>query len=418
MAEKRKRRPKGTGGIYQRADGYWVGTIEAGWDSRGKRRRLYVTGKTKTICTQRLRDREREIARQGIPAEGARRGETVKAYAEGWLKVREGVARPGTFVADRSAVNQWIIPTIGSVKLEQVSAAHVRSITDAVLSAGRKESTAVRAHAVTIMLLKAAQQEGRTIPPGALTVAGPGKNESDREAIPLDHAREILTAARDLPAFSRWLFAFTEAPRPAEALGLTWDCLDLDAGVVDLSWQLKPLSYRVPRDPDSGFRIPRGYEVRRLTGRYHLVRPKTSAGKRRIPLVAPVVTALEEWRDVAPASPYGLVWPTVDGPPTDDKRDRQAWRDLCDAAMVASTAPWHVQRGRETVASVQGRRYDLYEARHTTASLLRASGVSDDVITMIMGHASILSSEAYIHISMDAARRDLASATEVLQLGA
>lgn len=416
MAESQKRRPKGTGGIYQRADGYWVGTIEAGWDSRGKRRRLYVTGKTKKICAQRLRDREREIARQGIPAEGARRGETVKAYAEQWLKVRETVARPGTFVADRSAVTQWIVPTIGNVKLEQVSAAHVRSVTDAVLKAGRKESTATRAHAVTIMVLKAAQQEGRTIPPGALTVTGPGKNESDREAIPLEHAREILTAAHDLPMFSRWLFAFTEAPRPAEALGFTWDCLDLDAGVADLSWQLKPLSYRKPRDPDSGFRIPRGYEVRRLTGRFHLVRPKTSAGKRRVPLIGPVVTALEEWRTVVPTSPYGLVWPAPDGTPMDDKDDRQAWKDLCDTAQVASTAPWHVQRDRETISTVQGRRYDLYEARHTTASLLRASGVSDDVITMIMGHASILSSEAYIHISTSSAREALAKATSGLLL--
>jgi integrase len=409
-------RDKGSGSVYQRDDGKWVASLEAGWTTRGTRRRLRVVAPTKREALRKLQDKRREIARTGIPEEGARAAITVKAFADQWIEARATTARPGTFTADRSAVTQWIIPTIGHVKLNRVSAAHVRSVTTAIIDAGRRESTAIRVHAVLTMMLKAAQQDGHTIPPGALTVSPPSKNETDRAEIPLEDARLILTAAATRPDASRWLTAFLEAPRPAEALGLTWDCVDLERGVLDLSWQLKQLNYRVSRDASSGFRVPRGYETRYLIGRFHLVRPKTSAGKRVIPLIPVVSEALAAWREVAPRSPFSLVWPDPDGMPLDDHDDRAAWRTICDQAQVASTAPWHVTRDGHPVASVQGRRYDLYEARHTTASLLRAAGVSDDIITMIMGHASILSSEAYIHISMDTARQQLARAVEALQL--
>lgn len=88
--------------------------------------------------------------------------------------------------------------------------------------------------------------------------------------------------------------------------------IDLDAETMTLAWQLKSLPYVEHRDPDSGFRVPRGFESRHLQGAYHLVRPKTRAGSRVIPLVPWLVDALRAWGGQAP-SPYGLVWPREDG---------------------------------------------------------------------------------------------------------
>lgn len=399
-------RPKGSGSVYYRAsDDKWIGTIEAGWTSRGTRRRIVVTGKTKKVCLQRLRDREREIAREGIPTEGATRAMTVRTYAEQWLRVRETVARPATYTADRSAVTQWIIPTIGHVRLDRLSADNVRTVATAIIDAGRAESTARRAHNVLSGILDQAVQDGHVVPPGALRADAPAKNSSDRGAIPIVDAREIIKWAHDMEDGSRWLFAFLEAPRPAEALGLTWDRVDLDRGTADISWQLKPLPYRVPRDRGSGFRVPRGYEVRQLEGRMHLVRPKTAAGERVVPLIPWMVEELVAWRERCPESPHGLVWPGPDGRPRDDKQDRQAWRDLCDMAQVAC------------VEGTQGRRYDLYEARHTTATLLRYYGASDDEIESVMGHSSILASRTYIHVSIDQTRTSLGRVGDGLRIG-
>lgn len=87
--------------------------------------------------------------------------------------------------------------------------------------------------------------------------------------------------------------------RQAECLGLTWDRVDVTAGTMGVSWQLR----RIPADAV----IPPSLAVRDLTGTYRLTAPKTRAGRRIIPLVPWMVMARERWRDMAPSSEHGLV---------------------------------------------------------------------------------------------------------------
>jgi integrase len=150
--------------------------------------------------------------------------------------------------------------------------------------------------------------------------------------------------------------------------------------------------------------------VRHLTGAMHLVRPKTKTGKRVIPLVPWMASALTAWREVAPSSPHRLVWPRPDGSPQAADEDRAAWYAMCHAAQVAITEP-NPGDGPE----VHGRLPYEYEGRHTAATMLRAAGVDDATITAIMGHASILSTQAYLHT--DRTRTLAALSTVAGQLG-
>jgi integrase len=376
------RRAHGTGSVY--FDGTrWVGAYEAGFTTTGARRRRRVTGRTKTIAQQKLVKAIREAEAAEAPTIGSK--PTVKRWADEWLETTSHDLRPGTWNANRSLVNNWIVPTIGHRRLADLTPGHVREVRTAITRAGRAPSTAARAHAVLIWLLKDAVIEGHAVPNGTLLVDGPGTGESDRGDIPLPDALALLAAAARRPDASRWVAAFLQGTRPAETLGLTWACCDFDARRIDISWQLKPLPYRVPRDPSSGFRIPTGFIAKRLHGQMHLVRPKTEKGRRVIPMVDWMAASLLAWRQVAPASPYDLVWPRADGKARSDKADREQWRDLQDEAQVAS------------VDGTLGRRYDLYEARHSTATLLRELGADDETIKAILGHATILSSKAYLH---------------------
>ncbi|MFF2454097.1 tyrosine-type recombinase/integrase [Isoptericola sp. NPDC058082] len=54
-----------------------------------------------------------------------------------------------------------------------------------------------------------------------------------------------------------------------------------------------------------------------------------------------------------------------------------------------------------------GRYYVPHEARHTTATILLEAGVSEHVVIAIMGHASIITSRGYQHVSQSLARRAL-----------
>jgi len=384
------RRPHGTGSVYYEADrDRWVGTYEAGWTTRGTRRRRKVTGKTEREVRRKLL----EVRRQPETEAPLSRA-TVRTWSEEWLRLTQATMSPHSWSTTASSVRRWIIPTIGHRRLDQLRAADVRAVQRAILSAGLRESTAQRASAVLLGMLRTAVREGYTVPESALRTEGVRGGETDRDAIPPEDLRPILDVARTRPDASRWLVAVTLGLRPAEALGLTWARVDLDTGAIDTSWQAKALPYRIPRDRSSGFRVPDGYEARPLHGAWHLVRPKTRAGRRITYASAAVLVALQAWRDSPerPSSPHDLVWPDKSGRVRDPGDDRAAWYAITDEARVASVD----DDGR-------GRRYTLYEARHAFATTARLYA-NDGTLTDLMGHASILSTRSYLHRDEVAAR--------------
>ena len=105
-----------------------------------------------------------------------------------------------------------------------------------------------------------------------------------------------------------------------------------------------------------------------------MVRPKTAKGQRIVPMVPWMASALESWRQAAPASPHQLVWSRPDGRPLTARTDTAAWKALQVEAGVAGP----------------GRAYYGHEARHTTATLLLEAGVDPQVVQAILGIAQLL----------------------------
>lgn len=398
------KRAYGTGSItYEAARQRWVGSIETGWTARGTRRRKRVTGKTKAVVQRKILAALREAEQNQAPTVGGK--PTVKVWADVWLDITANRIRPTTWQSNKSQVANWIIPTVGHRRLDALTPADIRTVERAMTVAGKKPSTMARCMSVLTWMLKDAVLEGHAIPQAALMVQGPNPGESDRDVIPIEDALLILEAAALRPDASRWVAALLQGMRPAECLGLTWGSVDFDARVITVSWQLKRLPYVVARDRASGFRVPQGYEARQVYGGLHLVRPKTKAGWRVIPMVPWMADALTAWKYDCPATTVGLVWPTPAGMPRVDRDDRAAWVELQDAARVAR------------VDGTIGRRYDLYEARHTAATLLKAMGADDATITAIFGHSSILSTRAYLHTDLVKLRAALEGMAQRLRLG-
>lgn len=400
---KPKRRQYGTGSIYQRSsDGRWFGATHAGWTERGTRRIVTVSAATEAEAKRRLRDKQAALEQQGTSVEHAGTRSTVKKWADEWIATTHTKLRPKSYVTDMASVNRWIIPTIGHKRLDSLTPADIRAVATAIRAAGRSGSTALRTHIVLMKLLRSAIVEGHQVPQRVLMVESPGKSVSGRDAIEFEDAIAMLKVAAETPDGSRWVAAFLQGMRPGECLGLTWPLVDLAGGSLDISWQLQSLPYVKGRT--GPLRVPDGYEYRQLDGALCLVRPKTEKGQRIIPLVPWMADALTKWKDIAPPSKHGLVWSRPDGRPKTGKADRAAWLTLQDAAQVAR------------VEGVTGRRYDLYEARHTTATLLLEAGTDPTVVTAIMGHSTIMTSRLYQHVSQAMARQALDGIAERLQL--
>lgn len=416
MAREKQRRQYKTGSVFQacsksagcpdriegerpkhRCKGRWMGTYEAGFTKAGARRRKTVTGSTEAVVKERLRMALKEFGGD----ETAAKRMTVKAWSDKWLEVAEKENRPNTHTTDKAAVG-WIVEAIGHVYLDQLTPDDIEVVHKAI-EKDRSSSTAGRYHGTLSRMLKAASLRGQHVPSSVFLVKKPEAAVNDRDAMKTIEALSLLKVAADLPHGSRWVAAFLQGMRQGESLGLTWDQLTEDS--ITLAWQLQPLPYRETRDRSSGFRVPRGYDARQLDGQMHLVRPKSKAGWRQIPMLPIMWQALEAWRDIAPESPHGLVWPTLKGAPADEHEDRHEFYGMQGAAEVGHDA---------------GRYYFVHEARHTTGTLLRLLNVPEEIRLAIMGWSSVASGKNYEHIDakkMREMRDALQQVATVLELG-
>jgi integrase len=94
----RKRRGRGEGAIFQRADGQWVATVSLGYKHDGKRRRRTVYGATKEEVAKKLRKLQTK-ADAGRLRDADRL--TLSDYLAAWLENKIGAPTAG-FALTRS----------------------------------------------------------------------------------------------------------------------------------------------------------------------------------------------------------------------------------------------------------------------------------------------------------------------------
>ena len=416
-------RAKGEGTIWQTADGRWRASVEAGWTERGTRRRRSVSADTEAKVRRRLRDLIRSL---NDDTASLNPRQTVRGWCLEWLAEYQRFARPRTYETDAGMVRKWLIPTLGNRMLSDLTAADIYKL-DRAVAGQRASKTAANVHALALRIMRAAVEAGYRVPPAVFATRAPLAAPSGRAAIPIMDAVNLLHAAQhpmgwpalpDLPPLgrgrkrdpelvaahkrrkmlterdpSRWVAALLNGMRQGEALGLTWEHVDFDRHLIDVSWQLQHLP--------AGATIRADLQLRHLKGNYYLMPPKTTAGRRIIPMVPWMETALLKWRDECPKSPHDLVWPRASGDPMSKQDDLAAWHGLQEAAGVAKTPD---------------ELWTLHEARHTTVSLLEAAGVPQTVIIAIVGHATYASTKRYSHATIDQARQALESVASSLQL--
>lgn len=403
------RKDYGSGSVYQahRADCPksgacpcpWRGATQAGFTRTGARRRVTVSGRTEAEAKRKLRDKVADIKAGNVSMSPTT---TVKAWADTWLAIKRAEISPNGYKALSSPIRRWIIPTIGHRRLASLTPADVRSVEQAQRDDGKKGTTCAATQRALFNMLRAAMAEGHAVPQRVLLTPTPKTKTSDRQPLSVIESLAVLAQASHLPHGTRWAIALLCGMRQGECLGLTWDAIDLERMEIRVEWQLQRLVYLDRKNPGKGFRVPHEHESRHLYKSWHLVKPKSKAGVRTYQIPPPVIDSLAHWRDVAPANPYDLVWPEVDGKPRWDTRDRDEWQALQRAAGVAHPT---------------GRPYHVHECRNVTATELRSTGADDLTITSLLGHTSIGTSQGYMRVSDEAKREALARVARLLELG-
>ncbi|WP_199583999.1 tyrosine-type recombinase/integrase [Blastococcus sp. TF02A-30] len=371
-----RQRGNGESSIYRDDDGRWHGWVSMGLKENGARDRRHVSSMKRAEVVAKVRELERK--RDAGTAGAAGRAPTVGQWLEHWLDtIAARKVRPSTLVRYRQLVANQLVPGIGHHRLDRLQPEHVEKLYSDLQDGGLSPASVLQAHRVLSRALKVAMQRDRVARNVCALVDPPSVERDEVRPLSGQDARRVLEAARGRRNAARWSVALALGLRQGEALGLTWDTVNLDAGTLTVRQALQ-------RQPGRGL---------------VLVQPKSRAGRRTIALPGPLRDALRAHRAAQAAERIAagsrwedgnLVFCQENGRPLDPRSDHRAWRALLAEAKVPPAR--------------------LHDARHTAATLLLQQGVPARVAMEILGHSQIsLTLGTYSHVvpelAEDAARR-------------
>lgn len=385
---KTMRRDAGSGSLFQRADGMWIGSITLP-ERGGKRRRKTISSKTKSGAQTKLRELRKELDRAGDLETSS---PTLSQWLDTWMKeIAFNQLKPRTYNGYQSYIENHIKPELGKVRLDKLGPAHVRRLHQRFNDLGLSSTTALQAHNILAKALTSAMQEGKVSRAVTSLVDRPKKAVSRRPALTASQARTLLlSVANDERQAIQWAIALFAGLRQSERLGLTREMIDLERRTITVAWALHRLKWahgcsplcgkkRAGDCPDRHMPIPDGMEAIPAYGGLWMLRPKSRAGWREVPIAPALYELLTAYFAKYEPGDSGIAFPRADGHPVDPRDDSKAWAN----ALSAADLP-HVP---------------LHSARHTTATLLFELGIDERTRVSILGHSSATMTASYTHVT-------------------
>lgn len=351
---------------------YWQARYTAGYDlGSGKQIQRSITGKTQKEVAQKLKQATYELD-QGTYTGPCRL--TVKEWLDVWKTEYTGDVKASTAYIYQKNLDMYVVPYIGSVKLQALTAPMVQSLYNRLMKPEKRGIKAISAKSVRNVhgvLHKALQQ--------AVLVGYIRSNPSDackppraekKEISPLDENQvaDFLKEIQDHPHEYLYKITLFTGLREGEVLGLTWDCLDFNRGSLLIKQQLR-------REQQKG-------------GKYYFSPPKN--GKCRVLTLAPSVVRLFRWQKLkqnCQRLEAGEVWTENNLIFSNQTGGFLSYRTVYDC----------FKRVMAKIGSPTTRFHDL---RHTYAVLAIKSGDDIKTVQENLGHATAaFTLDVYGHVT-------------------
>jgi integrase len=326
---------------------------------------------------------------------------SVAEYLEReWLPSRENAElSPNSRDVERVIVRSWIVPHIGSIPLQKLSARDLDKLYGTLRERGGRGGTPLRGKSIRnahVLLSKAcgdAVRRGYLVTNPVQNVDPPRRDDSIRRtAWTADEARAFLAVADGDRLAAVWQLLLATGLRRGELCGLRWADIDLDAGAVEVRRQ------RLIR-ADKGTRWDEDRTYLRETTKSHKAR--------RVRFSDVTATALRRWKleQAEEQLAFGIrlteasdVVAEPDGTPINPATLLHRWKRVVTAAKVPEIG--------------------LHGARHTHAELSLGAGVRLDVVSRQLGHSSIaITADVYGHPDDDAAAEAATKLGAILEGG-
>jgi integrase len=400
------------GSTFKRSEGHWSYRLTVDeearalrctschkrhWVSDGELRRCAKCGGELELITARREvivagERTKGDAQKALTAEVKRLNDgtytppnklTLGEWFDEWLEALATTRRESTVATYRCLATTHIVPKLGSVRLQKLTAGQLDRLYRDLLAKPLSTRSVRLVHAVVHTALKEAVKKGRLVVNPA-DAASPPKATRDAETGPhwwtAEQLGMVLDAVADGPLGPLWTALGGTGMRRGEAIGLKWSDVDLETMYISVQRSLGTVD-----------------------GKVVISEPKTRHGRRRIAIDDDVIDALRDQakRQLADADDAGNKYDASDG-----------W--VFTGPLGEPLNPDRVSRAFDAaVRDVPVPRISLHGLRHTHASILLLAGVHPKVVQERLGHASIaITLDLYSHITegMDAAAAQTAAA--------
>jgi integrase len=368
-------RGHGEGSIYW--DGKrWRATVDVGREN-GKRKRKYLSGKTKREVQQKLVQAQ-QVKASGLPLPADR--QTLGQFLDRWLAdVVKPKVRPRTYASYEQLIRLHIKPPLGATPLAKLTPQQLQTWMNDKQGAGLSPRTVQYLRAILRRALGQALKWGEVARNVATLTDPPRQEQADIEPFTTEESQQLLQAIRGERLEALYTVALVLGLRQGEALGLKWADVDLEAGTLRVRCQLQ-----------------------KIEGKWEFPEPKSKKSRRMVALPPFAVAALREHRlrqleerlRLGDAwSDWGLVFPSAVGTPLEGSNVSKQFKRILKRAGLPE------------------RRF--HDMRHTCATLLLLQEVPDRVVMEILGHSQISMTARYSHV-VDAMKKDAAGRLEAL----
>ena len=342
------------GYMRKRSTNTWQLIYELSRGADGKRRqgRQTVHG-TKSNAAAKLREILTSLDRGDyvMPT-----NETMSAVIRRWLDTYVSTnTSPRTQEDYRGIVRQYLDPGLGNIQLKSLKPEHIQRHYAHLREKGLSAQTVLRSHRVLKQALAHAVK-WQVI----------SRNPCEAVDAPKPLRKELLSASEGSKYRDVFLVGLHTGLRRSEILGLKWNSVDLDQGVVRVVAGL----HRLPK---------RGLV---------LLPTKTNRSRRQLPISPEIVDVFHRIRgeqmvnemELGPAWEHaGFVFTRLDGRPLDPVKVTKEFTRVIRKLGLG--------------------RVRFHDLRHTHASLMLQAGIHPKIVSERLGHASVsITMDVYSHV--------------------
>ena len=364
-----------------RKDGRYVGAFYAP-TTAGTTKRVYVYGRTREEAHELLVQEQAKVAR-GIPVPD--KSWKLGPYLDYWLAdVVKPNRRPATYALYEMKIRLYLKPGLGQYTLKRLSVRTVQTFLNGKLRSGQSIRNVHILRQILSAALSRAQREELVARNVARLVELPAWEPAEVVPWTPDEAVAFLQAAAGDPLYPAFVLLMLYGMRRGEVLGLRWDDIDTDAGLIRVRQQLQ-----------------------RVQGQLILGPVKTRAGNRDLPLIGLAKDALAARRHAQDTdranlgrcwANTGLVFTTRTGRPVEPRNLVRSFTRICENHSL--------------------RRVPIHKIRTMVATLLKRLNIPARDAQAILGHAHISTTQQIYTYVDEASRLDAVTRLNELLSGA